>query len=225
MHGFCANFSSYGHWESFFLYFLTFAWCVVFARPVALLTWPIYPSSCLFLQLLADSWDTITAEILTLMELLVLYSVCYSYIYLEAFDCKGLNVSFDPYCWSPCFTYVQAYGILNYFEFYFWCARDILVLSDSVEFYKYCCHKSNSTFDFCFRLSLLCDGNSEIETSMNPLIQVSQLWCKFLVWEFSLVLNLFFSSCVITSPRVVALLLDLLAMVLLLPIKLIQPTK
>lgn len=38
----------------------------------------------------------------------------------------------------------------------------ILVLSGSLELYECCYHKSNSTFDFCFRLSCLCDGNSEI---------------------------------------------------------------
>lgn len=38
----------------------------------------------------------------------------------------------------------------------------ILVLSGSLEFYKCCYCKSNSTFDFCFRLSCLCDGNSVI---------------------------------------------------------------
>lgn len=110
-----------------------------------------------------------------------MHSVCNSYIYLDTSECKVRNLSLYGYHWSSYFTHVQAKSVNTYSEFYLLCVWDILVLSGSTEFCKCCYHKSNLTFDFCFRISLLCDDNSEIPEWIHPLIQVSQLWCKFLL--------------------------------------------
>lgn len=91
-----------------------------------------------------------------------MHSVCNSYIYLDTSECKVRNLSLYWYHWSSYFTHVQAKSVNTYSEFYLLCAWGILVLSGSTEFCKCCYHKSNLTFDFCFRISLLCDDNSEI---------------------------------------------------------------